>query len=122
VTDDRRLIEDYIPLKALSEEGAREKSVRKGHPCVIHLWWARRPLSVSCAAVFGALVPAPEEKNGRGGCSRFVAELCRYPGDPNKLAAAEEQILQAHAERLGISVVDIREGREPRPRAASTRR
>ncbi len=113
---DRRLIEDYIPLQVLSAEGAREKSVRKGHVSAIHLWWARRPLSASRAAVFAALVGAPDGKNGRGGRSRFIAELCRYPGDPQKIAAAEEQILEAHARRISSTPEDIRAGRAPRPR------
>ena len=32
-TDDRRLIEDYIPIEAISAEARREKSIRKGHIC-----------------------------------------------------------------------------------------
>ncbi|MGH8480430.1 MAG: DUF1156 domain-containing protein, partial [Gammaproteobacteria bacterium] len=44
---DRRLIEDYLPIQAISAEAAREKSVRHGHPSTLHLWWARRPL-VAC--------------------------------------------------------------------------
>ena len=37
---DRRLIEDYLPIKAISKEASREKSVRKGHISTLHLWWA----------------------------------------------------------------------------------
>jgi hypothetical protein len=29
--DDRRLIEDFLPIQAISAEALREKSVRKGH-------------------------------------------------------------------------------------------
>jgi len=29
--EDRRLIEDYLPIKAISKEASREKSIRKGH-------------------------------------------------------------------------------------------
>lgn len=39
-----RLIEDYIPIQAISAEARREKSIRKGHISTLHLWWARRPL------------------------------------------------------------------------------
>ena len=39
---DRRLIEDYLPIQAISAEASREKSVRKGHISTLHLWWARR--------------------------------------------------------------------------------
>jgi len=41
--DDRRLIEDYLPIVEISKEASREKSVRKGHISTLHLWWARRP-------------------------------------------------------------------------------
>src|SRR6516162_1830434 len=58
VSDDRRLIEDYLPIEAISAEASREKSVRKGHISTLHLWWARRPLVACRAAVYGALVPA----------------------------------------------------------------
>jgi adenine-specific DNA methylase len=60
MTDDRRLIEDYLPIEAISEEASREKSVRKGHISTLHLWWARRPLVACRAAVYGALVPASQ--------------------------------------------------------------
>jgi putative DNA methylase len=60
----RRLIEDYLPIQAISAEASREKSVRKGHISTLHLWWARLPLVACQAAVYGALVPA----------SRFVPE------------------------------------------------
>lgn len=48
---DRRLIEDFIPIKEISVESAREKSIRKGHISTLHLWWARRPLVAARAAV-----------------------------------------------------------------------
>ena len=57
MNDDRRLIEDYLPIEAISAEASREKSVRKGHISTLHLWWARRPLVACRAAVYGALVP-----------------------------------------------------------------
>jgi putative DNA methylase len=60
MTDDRRLIEDYLPIQAISKEASREKSVRKGHISTLHLWWARWPLVACWAAVDGALVPADQ--------------------------------------------------------------
>jgi len=61
--NDRRLIEDYLPIKAISAEASREKSVRKGHISTLHLWWARRPL-VACraAAYFGPNRPPSRSK------------------------------------------------------------
>jgi len=50
--DDKKLIEDYLPIVAISAEASREKSVRKGHISTLHLWWARRPLVASdCLSV-----------------------------------------------------------------------
>jgi putative DNA methylase len=57
--DDRRLIEDYLPIEAISKEASREKSVRKGHISTLHLWWARRPLVACRAAVYAALCVQP---------------------------------------------------------------
>ncbi|HAR68337.1 MAG TPA: hypothetical protein DCR99_01135 [Thermus scotoductus] len=57
----RRLIEHRLPLKEISEASAREKSIRHGHISTLHIWWARRPLAASRAAVFATLVPDTEE-------------------------------------------------------------
>jgi putative DNA methylase len=134
--DDKRLIEDYLPIEAISKEASREKSVRKGHISTLHLWWARRPLVACRAAVYGALVPASrfawsnESKRrkgsgkdlGRAEAEKFVEKLCKYPGDPGVIAEAREHILEAHADRLSeeqrkeITATDIIEGRAPRPK------
>jgi putative DNA methylase len=140
MTDDKRLIEDYLPIQAISKEASREKSVRKGHISTLHLWWARRPLVACRAAVYGALVPAsrfawsaefPKGKKGKRGSAedlgraeaeKFLTKLCQYPGNPVTIAEAQGHILEAHAERLSqeqgtnIAVKDIIEGRAPRPK------
>lgn len=122
MTDDQRLIEDYIPIEAISEEARREKSIRKGHISTLHLWWARRPLVASRAAVYGALVPAPRNKKEAKAAREFVADLCKYPGSQQVVDKAEQHILAAHAQRLTaergelVTAEDIREGRAPRPR------
>ncbi len=120
--NDQRLIEDYIPIEAISEEARREKSIRKGHISTLHLWWARRPLVAARAAVYGALVPAPTDKKGRREAEEFVKRLCKYPGDPHVVAEARRHIWQAHAARLTaeqghlVTAEDIEAGRAPRPR------
>ncbi|HOL59752.1 MAG TPA: DUF1156 domain-containing protein [Syntrophales bacterium] len=130
ITEDRRLIEDFLPIQAISAEASREKSVRKGHISTLHLWWARRPLVACRAAVYGALVPASrfvpvlsesEESGsvgangkipsnaqtlqrshalGRANAAKFIERLCKYPGDPAVIKEAQRHILEAHAERL----------------------
>jgi len=140
--DDKRLIEDYLPIEAISAEASREKSVRKGHISTLHLWWARRPLVACRAAVYGALVPASQfvpnggsdaqkKSLGRANAAKFIKRLCQYPSDskPEQKAdiqrtvqEAERHILHAHAARLTqemgkpVAVDAIVAGRAPRPR------
>ncbi|MBI3850445.1 MAG: DUF1156 domain-containing protein [Verrucomicrobia bacterium] len=139
--DDRRLIEDYLPIQAISAEASREKSPRKGHISTLHLWWARRPLVACRAAVYGALVPASQfvpacadkagrpnggsdaqkKSLGRANAAKFIERLCQYPGSPDVIKEAQEHILKAHAERLSretgkpVTVEDIVAGRAPLP-------
>lgn len=53
------LIESAMPIKEISAESVRDKSIRHGHLSTLHLWWARRPLPVCRAVVFASLVPDP---------------------------------------------------------------
>jgi putative DNA methylase len=55
-----RLIEIALPIREISAESVRDKSLRHGHISTLHLWWARRPLAASRAVVFGSLVPDPD--------------------------------------------------------------
>lgn len=55
----RKLIEVSIPLEAINEQAAREKSIRHGHPSTLHLWWARRPLATARCVLFAQLVDDP---------------------------------------------------------------
>jgi putative DNA methylase len=76
----RRLIEEELPLEAVNAASAREKSLRHGHISTMHLWWARRPLAMSRAIVFGTLLPDPGDDGRReqildlvGAASEFEA-------------------------------------------------
>jgi adenine-specific DNA methylase len=53
------LIESAMPIKEISAESVRDKSIRHGHLSTLHLWWVRRPLPVCRAVVFASLVPDP---------------------------------------------------------------
>lgn len=55
----KRLIEWNLPLADISEESAREKSIRHGNPSALHIWWARKPLSASRATAAAALIDDP---------------------------------------------------------------
>ncbi|MBD1803868.1 DUF1156 domain-containing protein, partial [Microcoleus sp. FACHB-SPT15] len=102
MTSDRRLIEDFIPIREISLEAAREKSIRKGHISTLHLWWARRPLVAARAAVFASLVAAPETPQKRNALSKAMIELCKWQAGEATIAKARKQILEAQRERLNL--------------------
>ncbi|WP_419945899.1 DUF1156 domain-containing protein [Candidatus Poriferisodalis sp.] len=55
----KKLIEVALPLDAINEASAKEKSIRHGHPSTLHLWWARRPLAAARAVIFAQMVDDP---------------------------------------------------------------
>ena len=57
----KKLIEVALPLDEINAAGAREKSVRHGHPSTLHLWWSRKPLAVARAVIFAQMVDDPSE-------------------------------------------------------------
>ena len=65
IATNRRLIEDWLPIKEISVEAVREGGALAGHPPVnqLHVWWARRPLVASRAAVAAALLDAGADRN-----------------------------------------------------------
>src|ERR1035438_2905771 len=82
----RLLIEDWLPAAAIGVECIRERSTGQQPPDKrLHVWWARRPLTVSRAAVLGSLLPAD--------FSRDVFErLLGFWGSAEEIVAAQRQV------------------------------
>jgi adenine-specific DNA methylase len=59
MTQPKKLIEVAMPIKEISAESVRDKTIRTGHISTLHKWWARRPLPVCRAVIFASLVPDP---------------------------------------------------------------
>ena len=62
---DVRLIERWLPIAALGEESVRERRSMTALPPTyyLHVWWARRPLVASRAAILASLLPADAERD-----------------------------------------------------------
>jgi putative DNA methylase len=60
----QRLIETWLPIAALGEESVRERRSMTALPPVyyLHVWWARRPLVASRAAILASLLPADADR------------------------------------------------------------
>ena len=61
---DERLIERWLPINEISVEAIREGGALAGHPPVnqLHVWWARRPLIASRAAVAASMLPVNTDR------------------------------------------------------------
>ncbi len=61
---DKRLIERWLPIAALGEESVRERRSMTALPPTyyLHVWWARRPLVASRAAILASLLPADADR------------------------------------------------------------
>ena len=92
---DTRLIERWLPIAALGIESIRERTPMTPFPAPnrLHVWWARRPLVASRAAILASLLPANADRE------RFLHVLGIH-GDP---VAAKKRIAIADrkGERLG---------------------
>ena len=72
-----RLIERWLPIAELSEESVRERRSMTALPPTyyLHVWWARRPLVASRAAVLASLLPADADREK-------VLHILGIHGDP----------------------------------------
>ena len=95
--DDTRLIERWLPIAELGIESTRERIPMTPFPAPnrLHVWWARRPLVASRAAVLASLLPADADRE------KFLHVLGIH-GDP---VAAKRRIAIAtrKGERLGAA-------------------
>ena len=94
---DTRLIERWLPIAEIGIESTRERTPMTPFPAPnrLHVWWARRPLVASRAAVLASLLPADADRG------RFLHTLGIH-GDP---VAAKKRIAIAArtGERLGAA-------------------
>lgn len=94
---DTRLIERWLPIAEIGEESMRERRSMTALPPTyyLHVWWARRPLVASRAAVLASLLPEDADRD------KFLHVLGIH-GDP---IAAKERITAADraGERLGAA-------------------
>ena len=63
-TPRRLLIEDWMPARAVGIESLRERQFMSPFPpnVQLHVWWARRPLAISRAAILLSLLPADADR------------------------------------------------------------
>ena len=88
----RVLIESWFPIETIGAESLRDASAAKKPPLNrLHVWWARRPLTVSRAAILASVLPEWSDSWPKTLKHRFprkvdyhawFLELCGIFGDP----------------------------------------
>lgn len=95
-TDDRRLIEDYLPLDVLNAIASKEKKHPQRYVELVHYWPARRPITACRAAIYAALSRAPRTDSEREEAASFVAKLAAYKPDSTTVSEARQRIKEQH--------------------------
>lgn len=99
----RVLIEDWLPAAAIGVECMRERSTGQNPPNArLHVWWARRPLCVSRAAVLGSLLPADFPRN-------VFERLLGFWGTSERILEAQQKL--DYAREAGIKIENPHGGR-----------
>ena len=93
--DDRRLIEDYLPLDILNAIASREKLHPRRYMELVHYWPARRPTTASRAAIRATLVPAPRSGVERRDAASFITRLAAFKPAPGIVEEAGDRIGKA---------------------------
>jgi putative DNA methylase len=90
----RRLIEEWLPIAELGAESLRENASLTALPPIdaLHVWWARRRLVASRAAILASLLPSDTDRE------RFL-NILGIHGDPVKTRKRIEK-----AKRAGINL------------------
>lgn len=88
---ERRFIEEHFPIKEVSAESSREKSIRHGHISTMHLWWARRPLAASRATLYAALIGAPSNDGETNSGKNEIAVLSQWENSLNQALIKKAQ-------------------------------
>jgi len=94
--EDRRLIEESLPIKEISEEGSKERSIREGNISTLHQWWARKPITASRAVVFASMVRYPKDSEEKSKLINQIINLCKWKNSNNRrtISEAKEKILE----------------------------
>ncbi|MDH7602029.1 MAG: DUF1156 domain-containing protein, partial [Armatimonadota bacterium] len=87
----RLLIEEWLPVQAIGIECMRENSTGlHPPPNRLHVWWARKPLVASRAAVLASLLPADFDRDCFERLLGFYATGDRIVATANLLASKRE--------------------------------
>lgn len=104
------LIEEWLPAQALSVECMREQNnpIAKPSHSFLHVWWARRPLIVSRAAVLASLLPANFDRKIFERLLGFYDSSDRIVAMANLLASKskDEWIKEGHGKRAFSNAIN----------------
>ena len=119
----RKLIEVDLPLDDINIESAKEKSIRKGHPSTLHIWWSRKPTASCRAVLFASLVDDPidctdefkteaDQVEERERLHGIIRRLVRWDST-NETRHGNEELLASARWEIARSIARSRNERPP---------
>lgn len=95
---DRRFIEETFPVKEISAESARDKSIRHGNISTLHIWWARKPMASSRATNYAALILTPSDRDEWSRTREFIISFSKRENslDRHMIERAKRDILETN--------------------------
>lgn len=108
---DLRLIESGFPCHQVGAETQRERGASSALPPLyyLHVWWARRPLTPSRAAILGASLPADADTNEFLRALGIAKPVAHIPGGGTWVLVNDTILKRVHwdeEERTGTLAID----------------
>src|SRR5262245_52631390 len=101
--NDKRLIEDFLPVDLLNAISSQEKKHPKHPVALVHYWPARRPITACLAASYATLVLAPKDASQRQQSAAVVEKLASFNVNSNMLGEARGNIVADYGRDPKIS-------------------
>src|SRR2546428_9318285 len=125
-TNNQRLIEQGFPCHQVGAETQRERGASSSLPPLyfLHVWWARRPLTPSRAAIVASLADAdtnPETFVRQLGIERVQALVQGEPWTLDAALMARVRCEASGAEVLSVDAIALRALRKADERRANNR-
>ena len=98
--DDQRLIEDYIPIEAISAEATQREVYPQGPHLDVAPVVGTPAIGGGAGGRVWSVGSRAERRQGAQGSQRVRHRPLHLPGPKGKIAEAQRNILAAHAERL----------------------
>jgi len=77
MTNNRKFIESFFPIRKISIECKKEQDSRRPTIADLHLWWARRPIAASRSTIFSSLISNIDNLDDKLAKAEFIVTISK---------------------------------------------